>query len=526
MRITLDHASVTLGGIKALSDVSLTLGPGETLLVLGSNGSGKSTLLRLLRGDLWPDDDGRGTRAYRTGDGPGRASPIGVRHRFGLVSPEIQRTTKRLWGHLTAETVILSGPREAMYVQGGPSPTEVAVLDDVLTRLSIEHLRHAPVASLSNGQLRAVLLARALACRPAVLFLDEFLDGLDGAAAVAASRAMAEAAAGGAAVVLTSHAAAQLPKGPARGIVLEQGRLTHDGSAASARSVYRNGQADNAADASDDQAGPGHGPGHPGDSCAPDGRGAATSPLPRPGQPAASGPTGSGLPLVAMERVSVFLNRRRILRDVSLTVAAGGHMAVLGTNGSGKSTLLKLMAGEHHPALGGRVTRPGLTAPEGLTDLRDIRRRIGLVSFELEVDYDKAITALEVVVSGIQASIGLYVAPTKRDVAAGKRWMDFFGVADLAARRLGALSAGQTRRLFLARAMVAGPRLLLLDEPFSGLDTASRALAMQAVSAAARSGTTVVCAVHHPGDIIAEIQTVARLENGRVSLDPPACPQP
>ncbi|MYL82073.1 ATP-binding cassette domain-containing protein [Desulfovibrio aerotolerans] len=501
MRITLDHVSVTLGGTPALTDVSLRLDQGETLLVLGSNGSGKSTLLRVLRGDLWPDDDGRGSRAYSSGDGPGRASPIGVRHRFGIVSPEIQRSVKRVWGHLRAETVILSGPRDAMYVQGGPNPAELAVATDVLSRLGLAHLRQATVASLSNGQLRAVLLARALACRPAMLFLDEFLDGLDAAATVVAARAMAEAAAGGAGIVLTSHRGAALPAGEARGIVLDAGRLVFAGTAEAARQHAHRPQASPAR-----QTGP--------------------SPLPRPALPGFTGKAPSELPLVVLEQASVYLARRKILDSLNLTVSPGRHLAVLGANGSGKTTLFKLLAGEHHPALGGRALRPGLAAPEGLTDLRDIRRRIGMASFELEADYDKTLPALELVVSGIQASIGLYAAPSDRDVAAARRWMDFFGVADLAARRLGALSAGQTRRLFLARAMVAEPRLLLLDEPFSGLDAASRVLAMEAVSAAARSGATVVCAVHHLGDIIPEIQTVARLANGRLSFDPPACPCP
>ena len=500
MRISLDHVSVTLGGVKALSDISLTLDQGETLLVLGANGSGKSTLLRVLRGDIWPDDDGRGQRVYRTGDGPGRASPIGLRHRFGLVSPEIQRSVKRLWGHLEARTVILSGPRDAMYVQGGPTPAENAILNDVLARLGIEHLRLASIQSLSNGQLRAVLLARALACRPAALFLDEFLDGLDTAAAQAAGRAMTEAAAGGAALVLTSHQGTALPPGAARGIILAGGRLVHAATSETAREHGRT-----------------HQPGPARPQAAEASRTTAA--------PANPG-TGCPLPLVVMEQASVFLERKRVLSEINLTVQPGEHLAVLGPNGSGKSTLLKLMAGEHHPALGGRVTRPGLTAPEGLTDLRDIRRRIGLVSFELEADYDKAIAALEVVASGIQASIGLYAAPTEKELAAAGRWLDFFGLADLAGRPLGALSAGQTRRLFLARAMVAGPRLLLLDEPFSGLDAASRLVAMEAVSAAARSGTTVVCAVHHPGDIIPEIESLAGLDRGRLSLAAAACRRP
>jgi molybdate transport system ATP-binding protein len=162
--------------------------------------------------------------------------------------------------------------------------------------------------------------------------------------------------------------------------------------------------------------------------------------------------------------------------------------------------------------------RPGLAAPEGFTDLREIRRRIGMVSFELEADYDKDLSALELVTSGIAATMGIYAEPAAADFAAARRWMEFFGVADLAERRLGRLSAGQTRRLFLARAMVGEPRLLLLDEPFSGLDGPSRRLAMEAVSAAARSGVTVIAAVHRRGDVIPEIQSVYRLDAGRLRL--------
>jgi molybdate transport system ATP-binding protein len=489
LRITLRRASVSFGGRPALSDVSLSIAPGEPWLLLGGNGSGKSTLLRLLRGDIWPDDDGRGERLYRLGDGPERASPIGVRGRCGIVSPEIQRATKRLCAHLPARTVILAGMRDAVYVQGGPKPKELARLEAVTRRLPIGHLLDTPVAALSNGQLRAVLLARALATQPLVLFLDEFLDGLDDAARETAQAAVAQAAADGTATILTSHQGALPPPGPAKGLTLACGKVIDSGEAADVLARYRR-----AMDGPD--------------------RSCERETKPTPAAPTAA---GQGLPLVVLEGATVYLERKPILKDLDLTVRPGGHMAVFGANGAGKSTLLKLIAGELHPALGGRALRPGLAAPEGFTDLRDIRRRIGQVSFELEADYDKELSALDLVTSGIAATIGIYAAPSDKDLAAARRWMEFFGVADLAGRTLGRLSAGQTRRLFLARAMVGEPRLLLLDEPFSGLDGPSRRLAMEAVSAAARNGVTVIAAVHRRGDVIPEIETVYRLEGGRLT---------
>ncbi|MFU2210286.1 ATP-binding cassette domain-containing protein [Solidesulfovibrio sp. C21] len=488
LRIILDNADVTFSGRPALRGVSLTIAAGERWLVLGGNGSGKSTVLRLLRGDIWPDDDGREHRIYRMGSSPDRASPIGLRPRFGIVSPEIQRAAKRLCAHQPASAMILAGPRDAVFVQGRPTAAELDTLGAVLERLCISHLADTPVEALSNGQLRAVLLARALASRPLVLFLDEFLDSLDDAARDTAQQAVEQAAADGAAVVLTSHQGAALPPGKAQGITLAGGRIIDRGDAAAVRGRYRK-------------------------SMAPGETEAAAPALPV----SEAAPSPDSPPLVILENASVFLNRREVLHAITLTVRQGGHMGLVGANGAGKSTLLKLIAGEYHPALGGRAMRPGLAAPEGFTDLRDIRKRIGMVSFELEADYDKELPALDLVVSGISGTIGLFAAPADKDVAAARRWMEFFGVAELAERRLGQLSAGQTRRLFLARAMVGEPRLLLLDEPFSGLDGPSRRVAMQAVSAAARAGVTVLAAVHRRGDIIPEIETVLRLTAGRLA---------
>lgn len=483
--VACDHVTVSLAGRPVLKDVSFHLDRGQTWLVLGRNGSGKSTLLRLLRGDIWPDDDGQGSRRYFPENGPARPSPLGMRHRLGLISPELALSFKRLGGHLNVAECILAGARDSLYFQGQPTPEETARLTALLARLELDVLADVPVAGLSNGQLRAVLLARSLARQPLALFLDEFLDGLDSEAAALAGRIATAAAADGTAVVITSHRPAALPVTLRQGLLLARGRVTDSGEAKAVLGRYQASLPDAPARVSAEA-------------------------------PAAADRSAASEPLVIIEKATVRLSGYPALREVSLTVRPGEHLALVGANGSGKTTLLKLMAGEYHPAEGGCVSRPGLAAPEGLTDLREIRQRLGLVSFELEAAYDRAMTARDVVLSGLTASVGLYAEPEPQAVAEAMAWLTRLGIADLADRCLGQLSAGQTRRLFLARAMVARPRLLLLDEPFAGLDAPARRTAMDAVSTLARSGATVVTAVHRPGDIIPEIRLIRRLDQGRL----------
>lgn len=498
--VACDHASVTLSGRPALTDCTFRLDRGQTWLVLGPNGSGKSTLLRLLRGDIWPDADGKGRRLFFPDTGPGRSSPLGLRHRLGLVSPERARALKRLGGHLGAADCILAGARDSLYLQGRASAAENQRVADLLARLELTHLAETPVAELSNGQLRAVLLARALMREPLALFLDEFLDGLDTEASAIAGRAARAAAAGGTAVVITSHRPKGLPVDTAQGVILAAGRLVDSGPAGEVLARYEAAQGE-----------------MPRESPTP--MAPSTPAVPLASCPASPTPD---LPLVVIENASVILSGRLALDAVSLTVRPGEHVALVGANGSGKTTLLRLIAGQCHPAVGGRIERPGLAAPEGLTDLREIRKRVGLVSFELEAEYEKELTGLELVLSGFAASIGLYDTPTEEAVATARQWLETLGVAALADRRLGALSAGQTRRLFLARAMVARPRLLLLDEPFAGLDAPARREALATVAALAKTGVTVLAAVHDIGDIIPEIRTIRRLDRGRLLPAPPA----
>ncbi len=138
-----------------------------------------------------------------------------------------------------------------------------------------------------------------------------------------------------------------------------------------------------------------------------------------------------------------------------------------------RSSFLKLLYGDLSPALGGRIERRGIAAG---TPIAAWKRRVGYVSPELQADYAVDVTVLDLVASGRHASIGLADAATAPDRKAAARWIKFFRLRSVADRRPRELSYGQLRRALIARALAGGARILLLDEPLTGLDPRQRAV--------------------------------------------------
>jgi ABC-type molybdenum transport system ATPase subunit/photorepair protein PhrA len=195
----------------------------------------------------------------------------------------------------------------------------------------------------------------------------------------------------------------------------------------------------------------------------------------------------------------------------------GEHWAILGANGAGKSSFLKLLYGDLAPALGGTIERRGF--PKG-TPVAEWKRRVGYVSPELQTQYAVDVTVRDLVVSGRYASIGLVAAPTVPDLASAARWLKFFKLSAVAQRRPRELSYGQLRRALLARALAAEPRMLLLDEPLTGLDPPQRALMKQLLERLMRVRSAVVIAVHHAEDLPRGMTHELRLSKGRaVAVD-------
>ena len=155
----------------------------------------------------------------------------------------------------------------------------------------------------------------------------------------------------------------------------------------------------------------------------------------------------------------------------------------------------------------------------------DLRRHIGIVSHDLQHRYRPATTALEVVVSGFFASIGVHgtLAGQVDDeqLAAARDVLEELGIADLAGTPLRSMSTGQQRRCLLGRALVHRPDTLILDEPTSGLDFAASFDYLARIRALAREGCNIIIVTHHLNEIPPEVDRVVVLDRGEIAADGP-----
>jgi ABC-type Mn2+/Zn2+ transport system ATPase subunit len=218
-------------------------------------------------------------------------------------------------------------------------------------------------------------------------------------------------------------------------------------------------------------------------------------------------PVAAAAAAVVVDGVTAGYGRQVALTDVTLRIEAGSLLAVVGPNGAGKSTLLKLIAGLITPTAGTLEVLGG--AP------RTAAKRIAYLPQAEAVDWDFPVTVRDVVMMGRYARLGLWHGPRANDREHVAAALEQVGMTDAMDRQIGALSGGQRRRVFLARALAGEPDLYLLDEPVTGVDAGTQADLMDVLEAEVRMGKTVVATTH---DLIAAAQRFhqAALLSGRL----------
>ncbi len=202
--------------------------------------------------------------------------------------------------------------------------------------------------------------------------------------------------------------------------------------------------------------------------------------------------------VIRMRGVTVRFGDRVILDRLDWTVRQGEHWALTGANGSGKSTLLSLICADNPMAYACDIELFGRQRGSGET-IWDIKRGIGFVSPELHRAFQTDAPALDIVTSGLFDTEGLYRRPTEEQRACARRWMEEFGIADLAEKPFLRLSGGQQRLCLVARAFVKDPPLYILDEPMHGLDGEQRRRVKTLLDRfCGAPGKTLLMVTHYP----------------------------
>jgi molybdate transport system ATP-binding protein len=487
-RIEIGNASVRLGRHWALRDVSLEIRAGEHWLLLGPNGAGKTILLKLLRGDVWPTPMGRESRRYHLRDGEVLEQSLFTADRIAYLGPERQDRYVRYESQLDVAQVVLTGYDHSDLPLQPATRTQQRRIRQVLQQVGLAGYASRQFLSLSYGQRRRVLLARAFVREPDVLLLDEALNGLDVKGRAAFLRALRQASSPRTAWILTSHRTGDAPASLTHVARIALGRI---------QSVtdLRTGAVDPSALRVEARV-----------EIAPSSK--------RNTQGASVGESRirAAKPLLRLHRAAVYRAERPVIGTFDWTLERNQHWYVRGANGSGKSTFVAMLYGDLWPAHGGRLERYW-------SAVDDWKARVALVSPELQARYAATgCTVEQIVASGFHASIGLNEWPTAAELRRVRRELRAWGLTGLAARQARELSYGQLRLALVARAFVRPRRLWLLDEPFDGLDAEARQRLRARLDGAVSRGATVVMATHHEEDVPAYVTRVLTLRRGRAPV--------
>ena len=199
-------------------------------------------------------------------------------------------------------------------------------------------------------------------------------------------------------------------------------------------------------------------------------------------------PTSVRHSAIQLEHLSAGYGRIYAVENVTVNIESGKRVALVGPNGAGKSTLFRAIVGLLVPA-NGQIRINGQPAVQA-------RQAAAYVPQFEDVDWDFPVTVLDVVLMGLARQIGWLRLPNKIHRQAALSALDRVGLADYFRRQIGELSGGQKRRVFIARALAQGASILLLDEPFSGVDVIAQQTLFEILDKLRTEGTTVVLATH------------------------------
>jgi molybdate transport system ATP-binding protein len=455
--ITLDNTTVRLRDRLFLQDTSWQINSNEHWAILGPNGSGKTTFAKSLFGAI-PVVRGNIIFHFASKD---HQSTAATANAIGYVSPELHRDIieredleddfREFSGKIneitTAKQIILN-----KRVKGSEGARDQERLNAIAKKIGIEALLERDIRSLSIGEMNTALIAKALIKRPKLLILDEPFDGLDEPSRNALAKIINDLMGGNMQVILITHRFAEMVPNITHVLLLRHGKIFKSGKKEkvfTAVNINRVYEIDNLPLQNYLQK-----------------IGRTNSTAEKKGAPSAK-------ILIEMKNVTVKYGGRRILDNFNWRVKQGENWILAGPKGAGKSTVLTLILGDNLQAYANEIYLFGKRRGSG-ESIWDIKKQIGFISADLQIRQRKNINAFDVVCSGFFDSNGLYKKCSPEELSVAREWCRLLNVDGLADQKFGLLSHGQRQLILIARAMVKSPEILILDEPFEGLDIKNR----------------------------------------------------
>jgi len=459
--IRLEHVTLRVGGRWILPDTSWTIAQGQNWVVLGPNGSGKTSLTAALTGEVpvvaglrWLNPD-----AIRPRD----MVRLSFETHQRLIARDEALDEARGFAGIDEPGLSVRFLLEAAEA----SPEAVAACTDWW---DLFPLMDQPIRSLSTGEMRRFLIARALLFNPRLLILDEPFDGLDVSMRQYLADRVTALVREGLQIILVTHREEEMLPVITHSLELGAGRVLRQGPLGTEPRREKRSLTDEDVDENDGS-----------------GTSADTTPV----------SVNNGPPLIRMVNASVSFEGRRILDNLNWNVYHGENWLVAGPNGAGKSTLLRLISADHLQAYANEIYLFGRRRGTG-ESIWEIKQRIGMVSSEFQVRYRKSISGFNVILSGFFDSVGLFRLASQAQREQARDWVARLQIERLAEKPFDRMSSGQQRMVLIARAVVKDPVLLILDEPCQGLDIRNRerVLAMVAQIGSA-TPTNLIFTTHH-----------------------------
>ena len=440
MSIVFKNVEISKNNFTILSDFNFQLENNENVVVLGESGSGKSTFLDAIAGTVFPtkgkiekDKSKKIVSVNRDYSFHRLVGPVYqyYQQRFNSQDAELGPTVYEVLQNLVVPVGTIN---ENSVEQNLPQYSE-DWLNEIVEKLKLEHLLHQKITSLSNGETRRTLIANALLKMPDILLLDNPFTGLDVKSRTELKLLLSDFTETQIILVANAH---DIPEKFEKVLFIENGKVSFSGK--------------------------------------------LTDFVPKPSK--AYSIDAEILKKIESLSIAQFSNfetaikvsdgyvkygSKLVLQDINWEVKKGEKWALMGPNGSGKSSLLSLITGDNPQCYQNQLFLFDKKRGSG-ESIWDLKKKMGFVSPELHLYFNKNSTVWKVVASGFFDSAGLFQKLTEQQLELTKLYLRLVNLAELKDRKLNQLSFGQQRLVFLARALVKNPALLILDEPCQGLD--------------------------------------------------------